>query len=102
MDRLRRQSLPRDKDLSEECTWIGFVISTIILTKDEEKDLPDCLQSVAWSGDVHIFDSYSSDRTVEIATDHGAHVSQRHFDNYAAQRNAALDLTSFKHEWVLF
>ena len=66
------------------------MISVLILTKNEEQDLPACLASVAWCEDVHVFDSYSEDKTVEIAEQFGAKVSQRIFDNYANQRNAAL------------
>ncbi len=77
------------------------MISVLILTKNEASDLPGCLQSVAWSDDVHVFDSLSSDRTVELAQRAGAKVSQRAFDGYASQRNAALTTLPFKYEWLL-
>jgi glycosyltransferase involved in cell wall biosynthesis len=77
------------------------MISVLILTKNEEQDLPGCLDSVAWSDDVHVFDSYSTDRTVAIAETFGARVTQRVFDGYASQRNAALGKLPFKHPWVL-
>jgi glycosyltransferase involved in cell wall biosynthesis len=73
----------------------------LILTKNEELDLPGCLDSVAWCDDVHVFDSQSTDRTVQIAAARGAHVTQRRFDDYASQRNAALHGINFKHAWVL-
>ena len=76
------------------------MISVLILTKNEEQDLPGCLESVAWSDDVHVFDSMSTDRTAEIARNAGAHFEQRAFDGYASQRNAALDGLPFKHDWV--
>jgi glycosyltransferase involved in cell wall biosynthesis len=76
------------------------VISVLILTRDEEQDLPGCLDSVAWSDDVHILDSESTDRTIEIARHRGAIVTTRRFDAYAAQRNAGVQLP-FKHPWVL-
>ena len=76
------------------------MISVLILTRNEEQDLAACLGSVAWSDDVWVFDSFSTDRTVEIARSLGAHVAQRQFDTYAAQRNAAFDTLSFKHEWI--
>ena len=77
------------------------MISVLILTRNEEADLPQCLQSVAWCDDVHVFDSHSTDATVEIATRAGAKVTQRVFDNFAAQRNAALEQLPFKHRWIL-
>jgi glycosyltransferase involved in cell wall biosynthesis len=77
------------------------MISVVILTKNEQQDLPDCLASVAWSNDVHVFDSHSTDQTTAIARSFGAKVSQRPFDNYAAQRNAALQGLHFANPWVL-
>src|SRR4051812_21283128 len=77
------------------------MISVLILTKNEEKDLPGCLESVSWSDDVHVFDSKSTDRTCAIAEESGAKVSRRAFDGYASQRNAALHGLGFKHPWTL-
>lgn len=76
------------------------MISVLILTKNEEQDLPGCLDSVAWCDDIHVFDSFSTDRTVAIARERGAQVTQRSFDNYSSQRNAALDTLQFRHEWI--
>ena len=66
-------------------------ISVLILTLNEEVDLPGCLEAVAWSDDVVVYDSFSTDRTTEIARAGGARVLQRRFDSYAGQRNAALN-----------
>ena len=76
-------------------------VSVLILTLNEEVNLPACLESVTWSDDIVVFDSYSSDRTVEIARTAGARVVQRAFDDYAAQRNAALTQVPYRHPWVL-
>lgn len=76
------------------------MISVLILTKDEEQDLPKCLKSVSWCDDVHVFDSFSTDRTIEIAQKAGAVVTQRKFDSYAAQRNAALQNLPYKYPWL--
>jgi glycosyltransferase involved in cell wall biosynthesis len=76
------------------------MISVLILTKNEEGDLPDCLDSVAWCDDIHVFDSYSDDRTVAIAKNAGAIVTQRVFDGYASQRNASLKDLNFRYPWV--
>lgn len=77
------------------------MISVLILTKNEELDLPDCLKSVEWSDDVHVFDSFSTDRTLEIAQRSNVNVHQRIFDGYAKQRNAALNTLDFKYPWLL-
>lgn len=76
------------------------MVSVLILTRNEQQDLPACLASVAWSDDVHVFDSFSTDATVAIAKAAGARVHQRVFDDYATHRNAALHEVPFKHPWV--
>ena len=76
------------------------MISVLILTRNEEQDLPACLASVAWCDDIHVFDSESTDRTAEIARSYGASVTAQTFQGYASQRNAALQLP-FRHRWVL-
>jgi glycosyltransferase involved in cell wall biosynthesis len=78
------------------------VISILILTKDEEKDLSGCLASVSWSDDIHVYDSISTDRTVEIARSHGATVTQREFDNWASHQNWGLRNIQFKYPWVFY
>jgi glycosyltransferase involved in cell wall biosynthesis len=78
------------------------VISVLVLTKNEEQDLPGCLASVAWSDDVHVLDSMSTDRTVEVAREHGAQVTERAFDNWAAHQNWALKNVPFRHPWVFY
>lgn len=75
-------------------------VSVLILTKNEQQDLPDCLASVAWSDDIHVLDSESTDATVHIAKEAGAKVTVRPFDGYASQRNFGLQLP-FAHPWVL-
>jgi glycosyltransferase involved in cell wall biosynthesis len=76
-------------------------ISVLILTLDEEVNLGGCLDSVAWSDDVVVLDSFSKDGTVAIARERGARVFQRAFDNYANQRNFGLRDVEYKHPWVL-
>jgi glycosyltransferase involved in cell wall biosynthesis len=76
-------------------------ISVLILTLDEEVNLAACLDSVAWCDDVVVLDSFSRDRTVEIARAGGARLQQRAFDNYANQRNFGLRQVEYLHPWVL-
>ena len=42
-------------------------VSVVIITKNEEENIADCLQSVAWADEVILVDDESSDRTIEIA-----------------------------------
>jgi glycosyltransferase involved in cell wall biosynthesis len=76
------------------------MISVLILTRNEQRDLPATLDSVSWSDDIHVFDSYSHDATLEIAKKAGANIHLRTFDNYATHRNAALTTVPYKYPWV--
>jgi glycosyltransferase involved in cell wall biosynthesis len=76
-------------------------VSILILTLNEEVNLAGCIDSCTWSDDIVVFDSMSKDRTVAVAQEKGARLVQRPFDNYAAQRNAALANVTYKHPWVL-
>jgi glycosyltransferase involved in cell wall biosynthesis len=77
-------------------------VSVLILTKNEQQDLPGCLSSVAWSDDIHVYDSVSTDNTVHIAESFGARVTQRPFDNWAAHQNWGLQNISFRHPFVFY
>jgi glycosyltransferase involved in cell wall biosynthesis len=78
------------------------MISILILTLNEEQNLPACLNSVAWSDDIHVLDSFSSDRTAEISERFGAKMWYRKFDSFSQQQNWALENISFKHPWVFY
>ena len=78
------------------------MISVLILTKNEEQDLLGCLQSVAWSNDIVIYDSYSTDRTQEIAATAGGRIIERPFDNWASHQNWGLRNISFRNPWVFY
>lgn len=74
----------------------------IILTLNEEPNLPEALESIGGHAPVLVLDSISADATQQIARDAGARVHERKFDDYASQRNHALDLVRDEFEWVLF
>jgi len=76
-------------------------VSVLVLTFNEELNLPGCLASAAWSDDLHVVDSGSTDATAEIARRFGAKVYLHPFENFSAQRNWALRHAAFRHEWVL-
>lgn len=78
------------------------MISVLILTKNEQQDLPDCLASLEWCDDLHVIDSGSADRTLEIAKSYGANILEHPFRSFGAQRNWALDHCDIKHNWILF
>lgn len=78
------------------------MISVIILTKNEEQDLPACLASLEWTDDVHVLDSGSTDDTLQIAVEYGARTAVHPFESFGKQRNYALQNLPLKYEWILF
>lgn len=78
------------------------VFTVVVLTKNEEKHLPRLFESFAGlSADFCIVDSFSTDRTIDIAKDAGAKVYQNPFVNYAAQFQWALDHCKVVTPWVM-
>ena len=77
-------------------------VSAIVLTYNEEANLPDCLASLAgWVERVFVVDSGSTDRTVQIAREAGATVVEHPFEHYGAQRNWAIDTLPVESDWTL-
>jgi glycosyltransferase involved in cell wall biosynthesis len=74
-------------------------LSVIITTYNEEVNVAECIESVAWADEVLVVDSFSTDRTVEIARGYPVRLEQREYFGSAAQKNWALDRVA--HEWVL-
>ena len=75
-------------------------LSVVILTKNEERNVADCLKSVAWADELIVLDSYSDDATVRVARENGARVVQHPFENWAVQRDYGLRIP--ENEWVFF
>lgn len=78
------------------------MISVIILTKNEEQDLPACLNALRWCDDVHVLDSGSTDQTLEVARNFEAIISFNAFKSFGEQRNYALEYLPLKYNWILF
>ena len=74
-------------------------LSVAVITKNEERDLPDCLKSVAFADDIVVVDSGSTDRTVGIAEDFGCKVFVEDWKGDGPQKNSTIDKCG--HEWVL-
>lgn len=74
-------------------------LSVAIITKDEEKKLPSCLDSVSFSDDIIVVDSGSTDRTVEIAQKFGCRVYREDWKGYGPQKNSAVE--KCRNDWVL-
>jgi glycosyltransferase involved in cell wall biosynthesis len=76
-------------------------VSVLLLTFNEEVNLPRCLEAIAWCDNIVAVDSGSTDRSREILKSHGVRVLHRPFDCFAAQRNFGLDAGALESEWVL-
>lgn len=77
-------------------------VSVMILTLNEEINIEDCIESVSWSDDIVVLDSFSSDKTKEICLGKGARVIERKFDNWSSHQNWAMENIDFKHPWVFY
>ena len=77
-------------------------VTVVILTLDEEVNLPDALASCAWCDDVHVVDSGSTDATVAIAEAAlgRGHTHHHAFESFGKQRNWAIEHVPAKHDWV--
>ena len=74
-------------------------ISVIIITKDEEKNIHDCLKSVDWADEIIVVDSESTDRTVELAKQFTDKIFIRKWEGYVPQKRYALSLAT--NDWIL-
>jgi (heptosyl)LPS beta-1,4-glucosyltransferase len=74
-------------------------ISVIVITKDEEKNISDCLKSVEWEDEIIVVDAESNDKTVELAKNFTDKVFTKRWEGYVPQKKYALGLAG--NEWVL-
>ncbi|MGL5079882.1 MAG: glycosyltransferase family 2 protein [Microcoleaceae cyanobacterium] len=76
------------------------MLSVYILTYNEELDIAACIESALQSDDVIVVDSFSSDRTVEIAQSYPVQVVQHRFESHGRQRTWMLQEVPAQHDWV--
>ncbi|HWT83666.1 MAG TPA: glycosyltransferase family 2 protein [Candidatus Methylomirabilis sp.] len=74
-------------------------ISIVIITRNEERNIRACLESVKWADEVVICDSGSVDRTLAIAAEYGARTFQDEWRGFAGHKNLAVERA--RHPWVL-
>ena len=78
-------------------------MSVLVLTRNEERNIGECLGCLGFSDDVVVLDSISDDRTTEIARGFSnTRVVERPFDNWSSHQNWAVGNIDFKHPWVLY
>ncbi|MGK7889796.1 MAG: glycosyltransferase family 2 protein [Leptolyngbyaceae cyanobacterium] len=76
------------------------MISIFILTYNEEVDIADCIESALISDDVIVVDSFSRDRTLDIARQYPIRTIQHTFESHGKQRTWMLESIETKYEWV--
>ncbi len=75
-------------------------VSGVITTFNEEHNVEDCIRSLEWCDEIVVVDSFSTDRTVELASRfEKVRVLQRKYFGSASQKNFAMDQA--RHEWIL-
>ena len=77
-------------------------VSVFIQTLNEESNLSRCLESLKWSDDIVILDSFSSDNTEKVASQYNARFYQKKYEGRANNQNWAVENIDFKYEWVWY
>src|ERR1019366_9481265 len=76
-------------------------VSVIVPVRNEARNLPRCLESLAGVGEVYVIDSESTDDTVAIAQSHGAKVVQFHYaGGWPKKRQWAMDTLPLSYDWI--
>ncbi len=75
------------------------MISVAVITKNEARNIEDCLRSVAWAQEIVVVDQFSSDGTAEMARRLGARVYQESWKGFARQKNSAVEKAT--GHWIL-
>ncbi len=76
------------------------MITAVILTKNEEKNIKECLENLSWCDEKIVIDDESTDRTISIAEKLGAKIYRNRLINFSDQRNFGLEKAT--GEWVFF
>jgi glycosyltransferase involved in cell wall biosynthesis len=74
-------------------------ISAVIITKNEETNITECLKSISWTNEIILVDAQSTDKTVELAKDFTSKIFVHEWEGFAKQKEFALSKVS--NEWVL-
>jgi len=81
---------------------MATLLSCVILTYNEEKNIHRCLESLSgWVKEIFIIDSFSNDKTIEIAANFTDKIVQRPFNTHIQQWNWALKNLPFSCDWCL-
>jgi len=85
-----------------KAAWPVLPVSVIVPVRNEARNLPRCLESLAGVGEVYVIDSGSTDDTVAIAQSRGAKVVQFHYaGGWPKKRQWAMDTLPLAYDWIL-
>ncbi len=73
-------------------------VSCLIICRNEEKNIEECIKSIQWCDEIVIVDSYSTDNTIPIAKNYTDKIFQREWKGFSEQRKIALTLA--EHDWI--
>ena len=76
-----------------------MTIAAVVITKDEEQNIADCLESVRWADELIVVDAESCDRTVELAKRYTPRIFIRSWAGYGPQKNFGIDQAGA--DWIL-
>jgi glycosyltransferase involved in cell wall biosynthesis len=76
-------------------------VSVLVPIRNEAANLRRCLDSIRWADEIFVVDSQSTDGSLGIAQEHGAHVVQFRFNGtWPKKKNWALENLPFRNEWI--
>ncbi len=75
-------------------------LAVILITYNEEKNIERCLQSVSWADEVFVIDSFSTDKTIELAKRYTSNILQHKYDGDIKQRERGFALC--KSDWLFY
>jgi len=78
---------------------IVMKLSVVIIARNEETNLPRCLDSVKWADEIIVVDSGSVDKTIQIAQEHGARIVKVEWSGFGPTKQAGVDAAA--GEWIL-
>lgn len=76
------------------------MITSVVITKNEEKMLEECLKSITWCDEIIIIDSHSTDKTIEIAKKYTNKIFNIETGDFSDRRN--LGLSKASGNWILY
>jgi glycosyltransferase involved in cell wall biosynthesis len=96
------QTLDEPGLLQAAAPAVSLPVSVIVPVRNEERNLPRCLESLRGAGEIYVIDSGSTDETAEIARSYNTKVVQFHYrSGWPKKRQWAMDALPLAYDWIL-